>query len=349
MSQPMDLSPEEAERLRRRLEEAEETIRAIRLGEVDAFVMQSAESDRVFALEEAEKPYRLFVERMQQAAATLRGDGTIFYCNRRFAEMLRRPIDELTDRPFQQFLDPSTLPAWDALRREAAELGASQGEIVLEAGDGTTVPVYAATAGSGLGSVALSLMLTDLTDQKRHEAIVMSESLSSSILDQAADAIVVCDETGMVIRASQGVAELCGRNPVRASFDAIFPPSAFPADQQVSVAEVLRGRVVRDGETRLRRADGTMQDLLFRAAPLRREGRTIGCVVTLTDISARKRVEASLREADRARTSSSPSWATSCAMPSVRSGTPPGFWRSWASSNPPRDRRVWSSSGRSPT
>jgi len=68
---------EENADLRRRLEEAEEAIRAIRSGAVDAFVAAEAHGNRVYTLESADRPYRLLVEQMQQGAITLNADGAI--------------------------------------------------------------------------------------------------------------------------------------------------------------------------------------------------------------------------------------------------------------------------------
>ena len=78
----------EVERLRRRLEEAEDTIRAIHNGEVDAFVVSVMQRDRVFMLQTAERPYRMLVERMQLGAAAVDRSGTVLYCNRSFARLL---------------------------------------------------------------------------------------------------------------------------------------------------------------------------------------------------------------------------------------------------------------------
>ncbi|MGZ3495363.1 MAG: hypothetical protein ACXWM6_13050, partial [Thermodesulfobacteriota bacterium] len=63
------------EDLRMRLEEAEETLRAIREGEVDALVVSGPQGDQVFTLKGAEQPYRVFVETMNEGAATLGPDG----------------------------------------------------------------------------------------------------------------------------------------------------------------------------------------------------------------------------------------------------------------------------------
>ena len=44
--------------LRRRLEEAEETLAAIRRGEVDAFLVEEPDGEKVYTLQTAERPYR---------------------------------------------------------------------------------------------------------------------------------------------------------------------------------------------------------------------------------------------------------------------------------------------------
>ena len=49
--------------LRARLAEAEETLRAIRSGEVDAIVVSGPDGNRVFTLEGADTPYRILSRR----------------------------------------------------------------------------------------------------------------------------------------------------------------------------------------------------------------------------------------------------------------------------------------------
>src|SRR5579872_2893447 len=83
------------ELLRRRLEEAEETIRAIRCGEVDALVVDASGGAQVYTLEGADHPYRTLIEAMQQGAVSLGEDGTVLYCNRCFADMLRQPQEKI--------------------------------------------------------------------------------------------------------------------------------------------------------------------------------------------------------------------------------------------------------------
>src|SRR5512146_2673926 len=80
-------APDETAELRNRLEETEETLRAIRQYMVDAFVVTRENGEQVVTLNDADFPYRTMVESMNEGAVTLIPDGTIFYSNPRFGTM----------------------------------------------------------------------------------------------------------------------------------------------------------------------------------------------------------------------------------------------------------------------
>jgi signal transduction histidine kinase/ActR/RegA family two-component response regulator len=168
------LEAENAE-LRRRLEEADETIRAIRDGSVDAFVVEGDNGSRIYTLEGAERPYRLLVERMHQGAATLAADGTIIYCNRRLAELLRVLPERLIGRPLVSFVSPDQQPEYLLLFQDG-QSGASQGEIRMRPADDSALPAYitfnALDGGSGVG-----MLLTDLSAQKHQAELAASHEL----------------------------------------------------------------------------------------------------------------------------------------------------------------------------
>jgi PAS domain S-box-containing protein len=162
----------DVEDLRRRLEEAEETLRAIRSGEVDALVVAGAEGERVYTLQGADHPYRALIESMQQGALSLGADGTILYCNRRFAEMVARPQEKVIGAAMVSFIHAPQRPFFEDLLRQGRG-SASQGELRLESLDGSLTPAYLALAplplGDGLG---LSLVVSDLTEQKKHQDLL---------------------------------------------------------------------------------------------------------------------------------------------------------------------------------
>ena len=162
---------EENADLRRRLEEAEEAIRAIRSGAVDAFVAAEAHGNRVYTLDSADRPYRLLVEQMQQGAITLNADGAIAWCNRRFADLLGRPHERLTGVAFRDFIPPDEQALYESLLQQG-RAGAGQGEAHLQKTDGGLIPVFltfnALPPDSG---VAVGGLVTDLTTQRHHEKL----------------------------------------------------------------------------------------------------------------------------------------------------------------------------------
>jgi two-component system NarL family sensor kinase len=90
--------------LRARIEELEETLRAIRMGEVDAVLVSGPHGDQVFTLQGAEHPYRLMVETIDEGAATLAEDGTVLYANRSFAEIFDIPLEKFIGAPLNDFV-----------------------------------------------------------------------------------------------------------------------------------------------------------------------------------------------------------------------------------------------------
>jgi signal transduction histidine kinase/CheY-like chemotaxis protein len=93
------------EELRARLSEAENNLMAIYSGEIDALLLADEKGERrVFTLRSADAPYRALVERMQEGAATLSLTGHIVYCNQRFADLVRRPLEHIFGLSVTEFL-----------------------------------------------------------------------------------------------------------------------------------------------------------------------------------------------------------------------------------------------------
>ena len=87
--------------------EAQEIVKAIRGGRIDALVMQSVRGDRVVTLQGAELPYRVLVESINEGAATLDRSGDVLYANARFAEILDLSVEKLVGTALVNHL-----PSW---------------------------------------------------------------------------------------------------------------------------------------------------------------------------------------------------------------------------------------------
>ncbi len=295
----------EIEALRERLEEAEQTLDAIRSGHVDALVVHSPEGEKVFTLQGADHRYRRLVETMDEGAAIVGLDGTVLYCNRRFAAMVATPLARVTGSQVHRFVRTSWRPTFDALLGLVAPETA-RAELELVSAVGAVVPVHLSATASGEGEVpGVCLVVTDLTDQKRNQAIVAAERLAASILEQSTEAIVVCDPHARVIRASRGAHRLAAHNPLLRPFAMAFPLRGDALGEGGIPGAALRGEVLSGVEVTMARADGSDASLLASAGPLvSAEGQALGCVVSLTDIteraSLRAREQAALRESEAA-------------------------------------------------
>ena len=157
--------------LRARLEEAEETLRAIRSGAVDALVVDTPEGQKVFTLRGAEHTYRMLVETMSEGALTMGLDGIILYSNASFANLLSRPLEKVIGTSLQDYVEPAQRPAFQELLTRSKR--PRRREFKLISGGGGVVPVYLAMSALTVedGSEAIGTVVTDLTEQKHAEEL----------------------------------------------------------------------------------------------------------------------------------------------------------------------------------
>lgn len=287
-----------------RLEEAEATLSAIRNGHVEALVVSSPEGPKVYALEGSEHRYRRLVETMNEGALLISSGGVVLYSNAAFAEMVAAPLERVIGRTLSEFVVHRQEHLLSALL-EGADARAGSGELMLCDVLGNERPVYLSVAGSSPGEEpGLSVIVTDLTEQKKNQQIVASERLANAILEQSAEPIIVCDVNGVIMRASGAARTIAGGRVLRRHFFHAFPFQANSEDEEHPVLAALRGQTTAGREMTLAVAGRPVQSFLCTAAPLLDETtKILGCVVALVDISDRKRVEAarnSLLDAERA-------------------------------------------------
>ncbi len=300
----------EIESLRYQLEIAEETLRAIGSGEVDALVIAGPEGEQIYTLQGADSSYRLLVEEMKEGAATLTTDSTLLlYCNKRLASLVKTPLKNLIGTDFKQFISPSDLRLFEALCQKVS-LGSGKGELTLIASDGTEVPVYVSMSILNQKGVEVGcLIVTDLSEQKRDEDLISQERLTRLLLEQAAESIIVCDHQGKIIRASQEAHKVLGKNLLLSHFDDMIKLELLPPCHEgqsflkkykktiFSIASVINGNSYQGQEVVFKRDDGQKFNFLLSASPLSIPHSFFkGCVVILTNITERKWAEETLKK-----------------------------------------------------
>src|SRR5689334_3791720 len=159
---------DEITELRRRLEDAEETLRAIREGEVDALVVDGPQGDVIYTLATADYPYRLMIDEMNEGAVSVSPDSFILYSNRNFAGILGLNGSKASGIPFGDFIVPEMRDRFVQDLEQAREQSIRR-EYRLSPGDGRIVPVLMSFAKLQPETNSISIVVTDLTAQKTLE------------------------------------------------------------------------------------------------------------------------------------------------------------------------------------
>lgn len=166
----------EIEELRIRLAEAEETLNAIRQGEVDALVVSAPHGEQIYTLTGAEHPYRVFFETMNEGGAVISTDGVILSCNSSFAELIGNQIEKCPGTSFYDFITPEKRVEIEGLIRSVCKTeGAAcpvalRKEAALLASGGRKVPVQmAVSVKHDFDETHICIVVTDLTVQKQAE------------------------------------------------------------------------------------------------------------------------------------------------------------------------------------
>ncbi len=293
---PEDLRGQ-VEDLRSRLEEAEETLRAIRCGEVDALVVHEPGGDRVYTFQWADHAYRLLIEQMNEGAATLSLEGRILYGNRRLGEMVKAPLGRVIGSSLASFIDEGDRESLGRLL-VAGRCERIQGDLCLRALDGTSIPVQVSLTPlrfegfSGIGAI-----LTDLSIRKQAEE---SANRLAAIIQATDDAIVSKSLDGTILSWNPGAERMYGYSEAQVlgqSFSMMLPEGAVD-DWPVIVEKIKRGERVEHYETTRRRKDGQSLHVSLSSSPLRDPaGKVVGAAAIARDITERKRAEEALRRA----------------------------------------------------
>ncbi len=160
--------------LRARLAEAEETLLAIRNGEVDTVVVKGKQGAQVFTLQGADHPYRVLIESMKGGALTLSSQAIILYANQCFATMIKRPLNQVVGSNFLDLLESDQQESLKLFLKRKSKIGSNILASLL-ADDDTKVPAQIGLRPlekQTFNQATIGVVITDLTQARKNEEML---------------------------------------------------------------------------------------------------------------------------------------------------------------------------------
>jgi two-component system phosphate regulon sensor histidine kinase PhoR len=310
--------------LRIQLEEANDTIEAIRTGQVDALIVKGETGHQLYTLKTADQTYRTFIEKMNEGAVTLNREGIILYCNFRFAEMVNMPLEKVIGIRFDIFILQEARAEFYKLIESAWEKEFKE-EVLLVHNKRYTPCLLSCNTLELDEGTALSLILTDLSIQKEaerqlkinNEQLILAQNATEKLNDELED--TVKSRTADLLLSREHFKLLANNIPqmtwtnlpdgtvnfhnqqwfnyTGVSYEDTQKPGwrklvNHPDDYELTILKynaAIKSGTIFELENRYRRYDGTYRWHLNRAVPLRDDtGEIVFWVGTATDIEDQK-------------------------------------------------------------
>ena len=310
--------------LRARLEEAEETLRAIQGGEVDALIVNSSGGPHVFTLQGLDAESNRFrgeiLAQVSDAVIAVDNEQRLTYLNAAAERQYGVTASEALGRCFAEICGYRWIRPEDAVDFLTAlrTTGHWHGENIHIKRNGevlfveTSVSCLRLEDGTQTGLLSV---IRDITERKRveadlaaaHAAVVNERNRLEAVMQALPVGLSILDAKGGSIRVNPAFETIWGGacpevNGIAdyAAYEAWWTGSGqpVPPEEWASAQAVERGETVVGQELEIQRFDGTRGFISNSAAPIRdADGRITGCAVAIMDVTQRKRAEEALKKA----------------------------------------------------
>lgn len=325
MSKSVEQLQNELVELRLKLEEANETIEAIRTGQVDALIVQNEGGHQLYTLKSADQTYRVFIEKMNEGAVTLNREGVIVYSNSSFANALEVPLEKVIGMSFSDFVAPQSKETFKSLL-ECSWNNDCKAELYLFSASYVSIPFLLSLNTLELDEgLSMSVILTDLTSQKNSQrllrikndeleeaqqvSVALNNQLEDTVRERTRELFLSREHFKMLSNTISQMTwtnlpdgevnfynerwyEYTGLNhqqTIDYSWKAVVHPDDLENTMTRFLSSLKTGSTF-EVENRCRRYDGVYRWHLSRANPLRSEsGEILFWVGTATDIEEQKR------------------------------------------------------------
>ncbi len=278
----------ENEDLRARLDEAEDTLRAIRSGEADSLVVMGDGGEQIFALRGADQAYRILIENMSEGALTVNTSGMIIYANRRFAEMLKSPLEKVISSQITTWIAPDSYQAFEQLLSHKSEKN-NRKELDLVADDCTRVPISLSSSFPLLKEMEdmTCLLATDLTEINAYKRNEQELNIAAIAFNSYAG-IVVTDSNTLIVRVNDAYTKTTGYSfdEIKGKELEILSSARKDDDFYTSMLESIKKNGSWEGEVWSKRKNGdTFLSLCTINTVKDKNGAILNFVGTINDIT----------------------------------------------------------------
>lgn len=248
-------SEEETEMLRARLQEAEDTLDAIREGAVDALVVKARDKQQIFTLKSADHIYRVLIESMNQGAATITEDGTILYSNAQFATMMGKPLKQVIGTQLYSMFKPKDHTTIELLIGDKKKVS-KPSELILELARDTykAVMISVTSLQKIENNAYMCVVVTDMTERKQAEN-AKDEFISLASHQLRTPATGVKQYLGMLLEGYAGDLTEDHRVFIKTAYDI--------NDRQLNtISDILKTAQVDSGTYTLQRSHENISNLI---------------------------------------------------------------------------------------
>jgi PAS domain S-box-containing protein len=121
----------------------------------------------------AESVHRLIVETMTEAAFIVSFEGVINFCNARFGQFVKCPLERIVGRPLEEFAAPNSRAAAAALLIAAQEQRSVRQGLVFQGADGACVPTHlSANVIDQPNGLSICIVASDLTEMENSTELI---------------------------------------------------------------------------------------------------------------------------------------------------------------------------------
>ncbi len=285
-----DLKKEVGE-LRGKVRELEETLDAIRSGEVDAIVVSKDDVQQVYTLEGADHPYRALIDNIREGALTLSRTGMILFTNTRFADLVQLPPDKVLGTSIFDYICPDFQEEIKKAVRVIVKK-ACRARVRIRQGSSSLPILISMNALSSDEDTKISVIITDRRkDEERLQ-------FQARMLDAVGDAVIAVDTDHNIIFWNGGATRTYGWKPEevigRSTVD-VTVPELSKEDAQNILVQLDRGEMW-SGEYRVRHRDGHEFPVHVTDSPLIGDDGNLLAIIGIShDISEQKRADDVLR------------------------------------------------------